>query len=364
MPTTTTVLTAVVVSALALGTAAPAVADTPVPTPSVSAAARMATAPTTAAAPVVAVVPTPKPTVSAPVAKPVAKPVVAPKPSVPPTGGVAPMPVATPTAVPTPAVPLPVATALNKTIGHAANSRTVTMTGTQFTNLAGVQVAGAPVTNLTVLSPTQARFVLPNAADYQAKLAGITLTAISDRTVRPTGLTFEYRVTNRLDRQMAYAFQNWNVFANRTFGYLSGSDCANFASQTLLARGWKPSAEWFNDGPGDWSGTWVSSTAMSTWLKKRPDLATRLTYAQRDTVTVGDVVQLRWPGHAKTYSAWDHTGIVSKVVVLPNGRHDIYYVAHTTNRQYGGSTAGLASYYAGRKTKGSTLRIQFFHLLK
>jgi hypothetical protein len=238
------------------------------------------------------------------------------------------------------------------------------MTGTNLTNLAGVQVAGTAVTGLVVLSPTRARFVLPNAVDYQATVAAITLTARSDRAARATPLTFQYKVVNRLDRQMAYAFQNWNAYSNRTFGYLSGNDCANFASQTLLARGWSKSPEWFNNGAGRWSSTWVSSTALSKWLKKRPDLVTPLTYSKRDAVAVGDVVQFRWPGHPKTYTSWDHTGIVSKVVVLPNGRHDVYYVAHTLNRQYGGSTGGLATYYTSKSAKGSTLRIQFFHLKK
>ncbi|WP_375389538.1 amidase domain-containing protein [uncultured Amnibacterium sp.] len=236
------------------------------------------------------------------------------------------------------------------------------MTGTNLLNLAGVQVAGAPVTNLVVQSPTLARFVLPNAADYQAKVARLTLTAYSDRVARATPLSFTYKVTNRLDRQMAYAFQYWNVSSNRTFGYLSGNDCANFTSQTLLARGWKRSAAWFNYGAGRWSGTWVSSTALSRWLKKRPDLVTPLTYSQRDRVAVGDIVQFRWPGHPKSYTSWDHTAVVSKVVVLANGRHDVYYVAHTLNRQYGGSTDGLAGYYTAKKAKGSTLRIQFFHV--
>ena len=130
-----------------------------------------------------------------------------------------------------------------------------------------------------------------------------------------------------------------------------------------MRRGWKRSAQWFDYGPGDWSGTWVSSTALSSWLMKRPDLATHLTYSQRNAVSVGDIVQFRWPGHPKSYSSWDHTAIVSKVVVLPNGSHDVYYVAHTLNRQYGGGTTGLAAWYAGQKITGSTLRIQFFHLL-
>lgn len=337
--TITTTLAAALVTALAFAAAGPAGAVTPAPTPTGTASSIAPTAGPSAA---------PSPTAS-----PVRTPTASPTP-----------PFRTPTPTPTPVVPLPTATALNKTVGHAAYSRTVTMTGARFGNLAGVQVAGTPVSGLTVLSDTAARFVMPNALDYQARTVAVTTTAKSDRTQRPTGLTFRYEVANRLDRQMAYAFANWNSSSNRRFGYLAGNDCANFASQTLFARGWKRSSQWFNDGPGDWSGSWVSSTALSSWLKSRPDLATHLTYAQRDAVTVGDVVQFRWPGHPKSYTSWQHTAIVSKVVVLPNGRHDVYYVAHTLNRQYGGGTTGLAAWYAAQKIKGSTLRIQFFHLLK
>jgi hypothetical protein len=371
--TFTSVLAAGVVTALAtLGAATPADAvptptptasatgtPTPTPTPTPTATVTATPTPTPTPVPVLTPTPTPTPTPTTVLSTPTATPVPVPVPVVP-----VPTRAPTPTPTPTPVVPLPVATSIDKTSGHTANSRTATITGSQLTNLAGIQVAGVAVSGLVVLSPTKARFVLPNAIDYQPKVASITLTARSDKTARPTGLTFQYKVANKIDRQMAYAFKNWNDYSSRTFGYLSGSDCANFVSQTLLARGWKRTAQWFNYGAGKWSGTWVSSTALSTWLKKRTDLATHLTYAQRDAVVVGDVVQFRWPGHTAKYTSWDHTAVVSKVVVLPNGRHDIYYVAHTVNRQYGGSTAGLASYYGTQKIKGSTLRIQFFHLKK
>jgi hypothetical protein len=340
---TTTALAAVVVGALAFGTgAAEAITPTPTPTPTASATPQPSATPAA-----VASSPSPSATVD-PTASPTVDPTATP----------------TPTPTPTPVVPLPVVTAVNKKAGHSASSRTATMTGSQFLNLASVQIAGVPAVNLQVLSDTQAQFVIPNAIDYQANIAAITVTAKSDPTAQDTGLTFQYKVASALDREMAYAFRYWNVYSNATFGYLSGSDCANFTSQTLLARGWTRSSQWFDYGAGNWSGTWVSSTAMSTWLSKRTDLVSRLTYTQRDAVAVGDVVQFRWPGHPKSYRAWDHTGIVSKVVVLPNGHHDIYYVAHTLNRQYGGGTTGLAAWYAGQKIKGSTLRVQFFHLLK
>ena len=339
---------AALTTAVALSVAAPAQAVTPTPAPT----ATGTTAP----------VATPSPTAPVPTAKPTAapKPTATPKPTAVPKPKPTPTPTPTPTVVPVPipvpVVPAPTAVALSRTVGHSANSRTVLLTGTGFENLAGVQVAGVPVAGLLVLSPTTARFVLPNADDYQAKVAAVALTSRADGVTRPTPVTFTYLVANRLDRQMAYAFQNWNRRASSRYGYLSGNDCANFVSQTLLARGWKQTAQWFNSGPGRWSGTWVSSTAMSNWLKTRPDLATRLNYRQRDQATVGDVVQFRWPTHGKGYTSWDHTAVVSKVVVLPNGRHDLYYAAHTNHQRYGGSTGWLAAHMK------QGLRIQFFHL--
>ena len=358
--TSTAALAAAVVATLAaLGAAGPAGAVTPdpTPTPSVSSSAPAAPNATATAAPTATPTRTAAPQPAAPATvPPTAAPVVTPVPVVPPT--------LRPSPTPTPAVPLPVATSISKHSGRSAGSRTVTITGARFRNLAGVQFAGTPVADLVVLSDTRARFVLQNSADYQGRVATVTFTAKSDPTPRPTGLTYRYIVDTKVDRQMAYAFRNWNSSVNRTFGYLSGGDCTNFVSQTLFARGWQRSSEWFNYGPGRWSGTWVSSTALSSWLKTRPDLATRLTYSQRDQVVVGDIVQIRWPGHSKTYSSWDHTAIVSKVVVLPDGTKDFYYVAHTLNRQFGGGTAGFVTYYAKQKIKGSTLKIQFFHLLK
>lgn len=341
--TITTTLAAALIGALALSAAAPAGAVTPSPSPTASASASASATPS----PTATATATARPTASAT-----------------PTASTTPPVVVTPTPTPTPVVPLPVLTTTNKHSGHTSVSRTATVTGTHLLNLASVQIGGTAAPDLVVLSDTRARFTIPNAVDYQARIDHVTVTAKSDRTVRDTGLTFQYKVVGKVDRQMAYAFQHWSSTSSAAFGFLSGSDCANFASQTLLARGWTRSAQWFNYGAGDWSGSWVSSTALSSWLKKRTDLATHLTYSQRDAVVVGDVVQFRWPGHSKTYSSWDHTAIVSKVVVLPNGKKDIYYVAHTLPRQYGGGTTGLAAWYAAQKIKGSTLRIQFFHLLK
>jgi hypothetical protein len=248
----------------------------------------------------------------------------------------------------------PAATALDHTAGRTANTRTVWLTGTHLDAVSGVLVGGVASTRLTPVSPTRLGVLIGTSPEFQPATAAISLVSATDGAVLPTDLAFTWVVENRVDRQMRYAFQHWNDYASARYGYLPDNDCANFTSQTLRARGWRTSAAWFNDGQGDWAANWVSSTAMSTWLKKRPDLATRLLYRQRDDVRVGDVVQFNYEG-VSTW--WDHTAVVSRVVVLPNGRHDIYYVAHTNNTRYGGST----EYLAHHRTK---LRIQFFRLNK
>jgi hypothetical protein len=249
-------------------------------------------------------------------------------------------------------VPYPTAVSLDHTIGRTANTRTLWLTGTNLGNVSSVLIDGVPTTRLTLASPTRLGFVVGTAPDFQADTATVSLVTASDGAVVPTPLSFTWTVQNRVDRQMRYAFLHWNDFASARYGYLPGNDCANFTSQTLKARGWRTGPVWYDKGQGDWSGTWVSSTALSTWLGKRPDLATHLTYTQRDAVRVGDIVQFNYEGVG---TWWDHTAVVSKVVVLPDGHEDISYVAHTNNTRYGGST----EYQVHHRTK---LRIQFWHL--
>ncbi|MCU1472949.1 amidase domain-containing protein [Amnibacterium sp.] len=286
------------------------------------------------------------------------------------TAAVGPTPAPTSTPAPTPApVPTPIpgepwATGLGHAIGHTATSRIIHLLGSDFTHLVEVDVNGAPATQLTVLDDSSATFFLDVAPGYQPGAVSISLVS-DDGTVVPTLVKFTYKVTNGLDKQMAYAFSHWNLNSSARFGYITDNDCANFTSQTLLARGWKQSSQWFDSGAARStklpiaSATWVSSTAMSNWLHKRTDLAVHLGYnqAERDQVVVGDIVQFNWD--SKKYpGAWLHTAVVSKVVTMPNGHHDIYYVAHTNNAQYGGST----QYFATHMTKN--LRIQFWHLKK
>jgi hypothetical protein len=342
---TAAALTAVLLTlALSASPASAAPSDTTTPTP------------TPTGTPTVSATVTPSPTVT-PTITP--SPIVTPTPSAAPT--LPPAPSATPTPTPTPAPVEPAATALSHYGGHSASSRTLTITGTGFTGLDAVLVNGVEAPGLQLGGDTTATFVMGTAPDFQAGLMTIALRSI-DGTVVPTPLRYAYKVVNRVDKQMQYAFSHWNLYSSTRFGYITDNDCANFTSQTLLARGWKQSSSWWNAGtmarglPLS-SSTWVSSTAMSDWLKTRPDLATHLTYRQRDLAVVGDIVQFNWNSQ-KYPGVWLHTAVVSKVVLLPNGRHDIYYVAHTNNTPNGGGTQYFADHYS------KYLRIQFWHLKK
>ncbi|WP_350347807.1 amidase domain-containing protein [Agromyces sp. G08B096] len=128
--------------------------------------------------------------------------------------------------------------------------------------------------------------------------------------------------------QLAYVRAHWQDTSNDVFGYLDDTDCMNFASQSLLERGWQPDDEWWYEGSGDGyanSTAWISSTAFMEYLEARPDRATALTDAQRDLVKPGDLVQFDWDDSGDR----DHTGIVTKVERRADGSISIEYAGHT-----------------------------------
>lgn len=109
-------------------------------------------------------------------------------------------------------------------------------------------------------------------------------------------------------REIAYVDRYWQ-HANAAYGNFGGTDCVNFTSQALHARGWAMSADWGTSttlGRRAATRTWVSSTAFMHWLASRPDLATAVDDAHRDRVAVGDVAQFDWDASGDR----DHTAVV------------------------------------------------------
>jgi hypothetical protein len=128
--------------------------------------------------------------------------------------------------------------------------------------------------------------------------------------------------------QLEYVQAHWDDTESELFGYLDENDCVNFASQSLLARGWETDDEWWYDESGDpysSSAAWRSSTSFMEYLEEHPEWATALTDDQRDRVKPGDIVQFDWDDSGDR----DHTGIVTSVVTEEDGSITIHYAGHT-----------------------------------
>ena len=127
--------------------------------------------------------------------------------------------------------------------------------------------------------------------------------------VTPAG---QVTVIASVPRETAYLDRYWR-HPNAAYGDFGGTDCVNFTSQALHARGWAMSAEWGTSttlGRRAATSTWVGSTAFMHWLASRPDLATAVDDAHRGDVAVGDVVQFDWDASGDR----DHTAVVSRIV--------------------------------------------------
>lgn len=128
----------------------------------------------------------------------------------------------------------------------------------------------------------------------------------------PVGTVIRSNQTN-VAAEITYAKAHYKNPNTSKFGDLHGTDCVNFVSQTLLARGWKMNGDWGvnSDLLGmHYTRPWISSTGFHDYLAGHPELASALTWQQRDKVSVGDVVQFDWDASGDR----DHTAIVSGIL--------------------------------------------------
>ena len=131
--------------------------------------------------------------------------------------------------------------------------------------------------------------------------------------------------------QLAYVLKHWKHYNTADYGVVPDNDCVDFASQSLIVRGWKMDHDWWSEGTGedfDFSSAWVSSTAFRDYLAKS-GRAKALTDAQRDQVKLGDIVQFDWDDSGDR----DHTAVVTRIT----GSGDtikIYYAGHTDDTDY------------------------------
>jgi hypothetical protein len=129
-------------------------------------------------------------------------------------------------------------------------------------------------------------------------------------------LTFRTAAQAGVTAQLAYATAHWDEKNNATYGNLDsvGGDCANFVSQTLIARGWKMDGTWYNHGPSNWSAAWGYVPSMDNYMHSISGKIglQYLNASQRSKYAVGDIVIFSWEGASNADSSQDHVEMISE----------------------------------------------------
>jgi hypothetical protein len=226
--------------------------------------------------------------------------------------------------------PPPVVTTAEAAPASLSGGAVITLEGSRLEELTHVKVGGVPAE--FEATDASATVVVPPSATYEAGTATLDLWDAAGRVESPD-VEVVYEVQTPVDRQMAYAFAHWNDYNLEQYGNFNdwGGDCINFVSQTLVARGWQPTDDWFNDAQEDWAPAFVHVPSFDEWLRSHPEYgATTLTLDQRDQVKIGDVVLFDWDGDGSL----DHAQVVSRVTTLADGSIRIGMVGHNLDSQY------------------------------
>jgi hypothetical protein len=210
---------------------------------------------------------------------------------------------------------------------------TVTITGTNLQKVGRIQI-GTQAATVTQATADKVVAVVPAAQGFQAGAVPITVTEKDGDAVPTEGKTYEYQVQSAVDKQLAYAMTYWKDYNSAEWGDLNsvGGDCANFVSQTLIARGWQMNDEWYNhDAAADWAPAWGYVPSMDAYFRANAaELGlTEYSFDQRDKIKVGDIVMFDWNDN----DSLDHVQIVSAVENV-NGQIKIKMVGHNEDSDY------------------------------
>jgi len=219
-------------------------------------------------------------------------------------------------------------TGVSTDAGSLSGGDEIVLTGANLDAVSGVDFGAAAATSVT-LDGDSLVVVTPASTDFAATTVPISVHWEGDSGA-PTGLEFTYRVVTPLDAQMNYLLAHWDSPNALSFGRLNGTDCVNFTSQALLARGWTMTNEWWHSqssGVNQYGRPWISSTAFMAYLEKHPELAVPVDAAD---VAVGDIAQFDYDGTGSGNSAKrNHTGTVSKV-----SDGEVFVVQHNKDADY------------------------------
>lgn len=216
-------------------------------------------------------------------------------------------------------------------VGSVSGDGTVTISGTDLAGVKSVQI-GTQQAAVQKASASEVVAVVPAAASFQPGQAAISVTTATGKAVT-ADKTYSYQVSTPVDKQLNYAMTYWKNYNSAEWGDLNsvGGDCANFVSQTLIARGWTQNDDWYNkDAAGSWSPAWGYVPSMDSYFRAHPELGlTEYPLDQRDKIKVGDIVMFDWNDN----DSLDHVQIVSAVQNV-NGKISIKMVGHNEDSDY------------------------------
>lgn len=210
---------------------------------------------------------------------------------------------------------------------------TVTLTGSNLQNVTSVQIGGQAAA-VTAATADKVTVAVPAAQSFAAGAVPIAVTDKSGKAVATDGKTYDYQVQTPVDKQLAYAMTYWKNYNTAEWGDLNpvGGDCANFVSQTLIARGWTMNDEWYNkNAAADWSPAWGYVPSMDAYFQQNAAALglTEYSFDQRDKIKVGDIVMFDWNDN----DSLDHVQIVSAVENV-GGQIKIKMVGHNEDTDY------------------------------
>lgn len=198
--------------------------------------------------------------------------------------------------------------------GSVTGAQAITVVGSGLNTVAKVTFGHAAVS--VGRGATQAKLVVttPAASNYQPAVVPVTLLDKHGKTVSSASAKFTYAPVTGVDRQLQYALAHWQNYNSAQYGDLNpvGGDCANFVSQTLIARGWSMDDQWYNTGAADdWSPAWGYVPAMDEYFTENAQRLglERLGLDQLDQVALGDIAMFDWDNDGSL----DHVQVVTTI---------------------------------------------------
>lgn len=217
--------------------------------------------------------------------------------------------------------------------GSLTGGESIVIAGTALSSDSQVTFGGVPATDVALSDNGSLTVTVPASTDYQPATVVVEVIAGLKAVPSSTTLEYTYEASTPVDNQMQYLMAHWNDYNVAEYGNLNsvGGDCANFASQSLIERGWTMTDDWFNyDAGANWSGPWGYVPSFETWLTANPQLgATQLSFDERSQAKVGDLVVFDWNDN----DYLDHIQVVSSVTTV-DGVTKIKMVGHNLDTNY------------------------------